>query len=281
MPDRKTLKQKKLEQAIEKELLRLEEKDSKRQKKIELAIARSRKSNWKKQIEDKLPAKVYQGLHGAFCKGFAVVFQKGSTVIEKSFSKESLQEDYAIQDYIVQIKGGRKPLKQIRKNAKTTDSRNLAITTVEGIGLGALGIGLPDIVLFLGTLLKGIYEVALHYGYEYESREEKIFILQMMGAALCSDEAWYRCNERVEGVIAGIVMEISEEDFEAQIQETAAMFAMDMLLLKFIQGLPIVGIIGGAANPVYYQRVLNYVKDKYHKRYLIDLRKRVGMLHTI
>lgn len=281
MPDRKMLKQKKLEQAIEKELFRLEEKDRKRQKKIELAIAKSGKSNWKKQIENKLPAKVYQGVHSAFCKGFAVVFQKGSPVIEKSFSKESLQEDHAIQDYIVQIKGGRKPLKQIRKNIQTKDSRNLTITTVEGIGLGVLGIGLPDIVLFLGTLLKGIYEVALQYGYEYESREEQVFILQMMGAALCSHKDWYQWNERVESMINGIVMEISEGDFESQMQETAALFAMDMLLLKFIQGLPIVGVIGGAANPVYYQRVLNYVKDKYHKRYLLDLRKRVRIVEEL
>lgn len=39
-------------------------------------------------------------------------------------------------------------------------------------------------------------------------------------------------------------------------------------LLKFVQGLPIVGILGGAANPVYYRRVLRYVQLKYRKRWL-------------
>ena len=44
---------------------------------------------------------------------------------------------------------------------------------------------------------------------------------------------------------------------------------MDMLLLKFIQGAPVIGIFGGAGNPVYYSRVMEYVKVKYQKRYLL------------
>lgn len=51
---------------------------------------------------------------------------------------------------------------------------------------------------------------------------------------------------------------------------------MDMLVLKFIQGLPLVGALGGAANPVYYRRVLNYVQLKYHKRYLYQKRREMA-----
>ena len=36
-------------------------------------------------------------------------------------------------------------------------------------------------------------------------------------------------------------------------QHTSSAFAVDMRL-KFIQGLPVVGIIGGAANPIYIQQ---------------------------
>ena len=32
---------------------------------------------------------------------------------------------------------------------------------------------------------------------------------------------------------------------------------------------PIVGMIGGAANPVYYHKVMSYVQLKYRKRYLL------------
>ena len=42
-----------------------------------------------------------------------------------------------------------------------------------------------------------------------------------------------------------------------------------MLLAKFIQGLPVVGIIGGLMNPVYYRKILSYVRLKYRKRYLL------------
>ena len=42
--------------------------------------------------------------------------------------------------------------------------------------MGVLGIGLPDIPVFTGMILKNIYETALQYGYSYESREEKYFI---------------------------------------------------------------------------------------------------------
>ena len=43
-----------------------------------------------------------------------------------------------------------------------------------------------------------------------------------------------------------------------------------MLVMKFIQGLPVVGVIGGISNPVYYNRIMEYVRLKYHKRYLLE-----------
>ena len=40
-----------------------------------------------------------------------------------------------------------------------------------------------------------------------------------------------------------------------------------------------VGALGGAANPVYYRRVLNYVQLKYHKRYLYQKKKGDGTMN--
>lgn len=59
-------------------------------------------------------------------------------------------------------------------------------------------------------------------------------------------------------------------DMNLQIRKTSSAFATDMIVLKFIQGLPIIGVAGGIGNPVYYQKVLNYVQLMYKKRYLID-----------
>ena len=55
-----------------------------------------------------------------------------------------------------------------------------------------------------------------------------------------------------------------------EIEDTSKFFATDMLVLKFIQGLPIVGVVGGVFNPVYYNKIMNYIRLKYHKRYSLD-----------
>ena len=70
------------------------------------------------------------------------------------------------------------------------------------------------------------------------------------------------------------------EKQENQIKATASAFAVDMILLKFVQSLPVVGILGGAANPVYYRKVMNYVRLKYHKRYLLKQKGGVPFADT-
>lgn len=257
----------KRDKAISKELLAIE----KQEKKLEQSALKARPAAWKTVLESKIPAKVYTGLESAFCKGFSVVFSQGRAIIEKSYKKEEIKADHAIRDYAVQLKGGRKELRQMHKSAKQSDAFNLVLTTAEGIGLGALGVGMPDIVLFLSTLLKGIYETALNYGFGYESRREQMLILKMMATALSTGEEWCALNSQVDGMLGGEESVITEASFRAQIKNTASVFAVDMLLLKFIQGLPLVGIIGGAANPVYYRKVMRYVQLKYRKRYLYKL----------
>ena len=122
---------------------------------------------WKTDLEKKVPEKVYRSLETAFSKAFSVVFTQGVGVIEKTYNRQNLEETHSVQDYAVQVKGGRKELKQVKRNAGRSGLANTALTTVEGIGLGALGFGLPDIVVFVGMLLKGVYETALSYGFAY------------------------------------------------------------------------------------------------------------------
>ncbi len=260
----------KREKAISKELMTVE----KQEKRLEQAAVKPKPASWKDGLENKIPPKVYSGLESAFCKGFAVVFDQGKAVIEKGFSKEEIKVNHQIRDYAVQVKGGRKELKLVRKGGGQSAFLNLAATTVEGIALGALGIGMPDIVLFLGMLLKGIYETALNFGFDYEMPQERMLILKMMAAALSSGEDWLRRNTEVEELLFPEAFEITKQMLDNQTKETASVFAMDMLLLKFIQGLPIIGILGGAANPVYYNKVMKYVELKYRKRYLQMQQKR-------
>ena len=247
----------------------------KQEEKLAKAALHARPAGWKQELERKLPETVAAGLESAFCKGFSLVFQHGTSVIEKSYDKDGRKAEFDIRDVAVRRRGGRRELRQMHKSARQSDVWNLAVTTAEGIGLGALGIGMPDIVLFLGTLLKGIYETALNYGFAYESRQEQLFILKMMETALSHGESWITNNRDVDDMLSVETVGITEDIFQQQLQKTAAVFSMDMLLLKFIQGLPVVGIIGGAANPVYYRKILKYVQLKYRKRYLLQQKERL------
>lgn len=254
-------KQKKL---LQKELLRVEH----REQSLRREALGAKPPAWKGALEQKVPEKIRAGLESGFRKGFAIVFTSGRPIIEKSYRKEELKTSHAVHDYAMQIKGGRKEWQQLRREAKQANWLNLAATTAEGVGLGALGIGLPDIVLFLGMLLRGIYETALRYGFDYEDRREQLLILKMMAAALSTGEDWERRHNELDALLKGEPQEVSEDIFIDQINQTASVFAVELLALKFIQGLPVVGILGGAANPLYYARVMKYVRCQYEKRYL-------------
>ena len=250
---------------LQKELLRVE----RREQSFRRAALGAKTPAWKSALEQKVPEKIRTGLESGFRKGFAVVFTSGRTIIEKSYRKEDLKVTHAVLDYAMQRKGGRKEWRQLRREARQADWLNLAATTAEGIGLGAFGIGLPDIVLFLGMLLRGIYETSLYYGFDYEDRREQFLILKMMAAALSTGEDWVRCNGELDALVKEETHAVSDQAFADQIDRTASVFAMELLTLKFVQGLPVVGILGGAANPVYYARVMKYVRLQYEKRYLL------------
>ena len=256
---------KKREKALQKELAALE----KQEKRLQKAFVKAKRPVWQETLGGKIPSKVYNGLESTFCKGFSLVFNQGRVVIEKSYSKEKLQTNHTIRDFAVQLKGGRKELKAVNKSAKRSDSVNMVLTTAEGVALGALGIGMPDIVLFISTLLKGVYETALNYGFDYNLPEEQYLILNMMAASLILGEDRPEWDDMVDGMILEMPQEVSRAVLDEQIRETASVFALDMLILKFIQGLPVVGIFGGIANPIYYNRVMKYVRLKYRKRYLL------------
>ena len=96
-----------------------------------------------------------------------------------------------------------------------------------------------------------------------------------MEASLTKGSGWLERNQAVDQIMAGSVVP-DQEALKRQRDRTAQTFAMDMLLLKFVQGLPLVGVLGGAGNPVYYRRVLRYVALKYRKRYLFQKREELA-----
>lgn len=268
-----TLKRKDPKQtALEKEFAALTRKEAK----LEQSILTSAPPHWKTDLEKKVPEKVYHSLESAFSKAFSLVFLQGVGVIEKTYNRRNLEDTHSIQDYAVMVKGSRRELKQLRRNAGKAGMVNTALTTVEGVGLGALGIGLPDIIVFVSVLFKGVYETALSYGFSYDTPQERQFILCMMEAALTKGSDFSAMNAKVDQMIAEMP-QTNEDDLQVQLRKTSHTFAADMLLLKFVQGFPLIGILGGAANPLYYNKVIHYVQFKYQKRYLISAAQRKGI----
>ena len=250
---------------IRRELLKIQTEEQKLRKKAETA----KPLNWKAALEEKIPEKVYTGLEKAFCTGFSLVFQHGRKLIELTYRKENLKQEHILRDEAVQNAASRRSFLQMQKSVRKSGIKNMAVTTAEGMALGALGVGMPDVVLFLSTLLKGIYETALHYGFEYESPAEQYLILRMMSASLKTGRDWLWEDGKVDALLGEDAIAVDGEVLKDQIRKTASAFAVDMLVLKFIQGMPVVGILGGAANPLYYRKVMEYVQRKYRKRYLL------------
>ena len=263
--------------ALQKEWKALEKKEAR----MSVAAGKDREGQrWRQALEDKVPDKIRINLEKAFCMAFATVFGKGTGIIEKSYDCQKILDNFQIQNYAFQVRADRKSLKQVRNGVLCKNLGNMAATAVEGIGLGALGIGLPDIVIFTGMLLRGVYETALHYGFGYDTPEERYFILKLMENAMRKGEAWREGNKEIDRLILATtgkgaypdsVADATEEALAAQIRSTSDAFAADMLVLKFVQGLPAFGVLGGCGNPVYYNKVMKYARLKYQKRYLCRL----------
>lgn len=270
-------KEKNYQKAIQKEWKALQ----KRESRIEAVFGKEQNgTGWRQMLEAKVPDKIRTNLEKAFCVAFTTVFEKGTGIIEKSYDRQKILDNVQIQNYAFRVKADRKSLKQVRNGVAYKNLGNMAAAAVEGVGLGVLGIGLPDIVIFTGVLLRGVYEVSLHYGFDYDTEEERYFILKLMETAMRRGEAWKAGNREIDRLIIemaeeeahpGCAAHATKEDVAEQIRNTSDVFAADMLILKFVQGIPIVGILGGCGNPVYYNKVMKYAQMKYQRRYLYRL----------
>ncbi len=265
----------------DKELRRACERELKYVKKAEREMqqkAMEPHSPWKAVLGGAIPERVHDSLQAAYAKAFEIIFENAVGVIELTYNKSDIEKDFIIHNFAVDTKRSQDELKRIRRKAESSDFFNSIFTTVEGVGLGVLGIGLPDIVIFLGFILKSVYETAIKYGYDYEKPEERLFILRLMSASVRRRDKWIEADMEIDEMLSayargkGLPVPM-RDDMQEQIETTAEDFAMDMLVLKFIQGLPLVGVLGGMGNPIYYKKILQYVRVKYYKRYLLEKMK--------
>lgn len=201
-----------------------------------------------------LPDTLEETLDSAFREAFKVVFAKGSSIINKTFNEKKLRES-----------------KGTDAEAQMLWAKDMLLTGVEGTGLGLLGVGLPDIPVFTAMLLRTIYQTALSYQFEYTTKTEQVFILHLIEAALARGKK----SEELSSRLDEFMREIDEDGFEYygsindQIAVTSKAMSDEMLYLKFVQTIPVVGVAGGLSNPIYLNRIKSYADVKYRKRRLL------------
>lgn len=228
---------------------------------------REKKESYLNQLlAEKIPETMQAKLDDAFAKAFHVILTKGTGVIEKTYSKDKLENDYKFKESVAEASQNRKSLKAFSKDAGKTGAKNLAISGVSGIGMGLLGVGIPDIPVFTGMILKQIYETALNYGFDYESEEEKYFALMLIQGSVSY-------GDRLEALDEQLNQFIKKEqipdyvDMEKLIKQTAGCLSKELLYMKFLQGIPVAGAIGGAYDAIYMKRIAEYSELKYRRRF--------------
>lgn len=217
-------------------------------------------------LESKVPPRLQETLDLAFSKAFYLIFEKGTDIIEKTYNRDELEKTYQINEYTAHIRQNRKSLRAFTKKAEGAGNLNLLVSGVSGVGLGVLGIGIPDIILFTGLMLKGIYEIALSYGYDYRNEEEKMFILLLIQGSVSYGEELVKINEQLNFYMEKEVFK-PEKSLTQSIQDAAGGLSKELLYMKFLQGIPVIGAVGGAYDIIYMKQVVSYAKLKYRQRF--------------
>jgi len=224
-------------------------------------------------IRSKVPAKMLSVLESAFEKGFMYIFDKGTPLIERSGNLIGIKEKSAYHHTVIKRRISREAIRNFDVSAGNKSWTNKGISTVEGAALGVFGIGLPDIPVFLGMIFKSIYETAATYGFNYTSPEERAYILALIRLASSKGSARImeseNCDRIGELIDAGQGAELvpTLED----IKNTSNMLASSMLVAKFIQGITLIGTVGGGFNYYWIHRITKIARLKYKKRMLQGL----------
>ena len=221
-----------------------------------------RKKQKQSYIDSKIEKYIPEGLAGtleaAFTRAFEIVFRDGTGIIKKTYGRGSSDNDDIV---------------RLRSRARKILAKDTVITAAEGTGLGLAGIGLPDIPVFTAMLLRSIYQLAECYGFDYESKTEQVFILKHIETGLSYGAEAEKLNDE-----ANRLMErIDNEDYiyygliSQQIDTAAEAVSKEVLYMKFVQTVPVIGAAGGISNMTCLNKVGRYAELKYRKRFIMRM----------
>lgn len=227
-----------------------------------------KENKWQEKISKYVPDTLDKTLNTAFCKAFGLVFEKGTGFIEKTYNKEKREQDFKVNEYSADLRNNKSSIKKFGRLAFGSKVLNMAISTAEGVGMGVFGMGIPDIPVFLSVILKSIYETALHFGFGYETEQEQMFILKIIETALCHEDELVDGDMEINDWIKSEGKIPFLTDKKTQIEKTSDLLSQELLYLKFIQGIPVAGVVGGISDVIYQKKITDYAVLKYKRRFL-------------
>ena len=231
-----------------------------------------------KFVSDKIPAKLESTLKKAFSKAFHLIFSKGTPLIEKTYSQDKVAERFAQDSAMLSEQGRRIDLMRFNYRAAGSGIMHTFVSTAAGTAMGLIGVGIPDVAVFTSLMLRNIYSIAMRYGYEYSSEDEQKFVLRIIAASLQWGEELRRSDRWINAYIAH-GLDLDDHSVEDLIEQASDALACDLLIMKFIQGKPIIGVIGGASDFVFMEKISDYAELKYRRRFLTDLEREETLGH--
>ena len=241
------------------------------EKRLAARAAARREPLVNRALAGRVPAGLQAKLDAAFVKAFQLVFDKGTGLIQRTCRKERRQAEFLASCMVLDQGESRAALAAFSRTARAAGRGNLLLSGAEGVGLGLLGIGLPDIPLFTAVLLKSIYETAMSYGFPYDTPQERRLILRMIRTALSSGEDYRRGSRDIDAFFDRGTWTDSPP-MEEEVRAAAAALSNAILYAKFLQGLPLVGAAGGIYDAVFLRQVLAFARVKYLRRFLLSRR---------
>lgn len=231
-------------------------------------------SSLEKRIREKIPSGLSEKLTDVFTAAFRFLLEKGTSVITRTYDRDAIEAELQVYTHLFEKEATSKNWKRLKSGGNRRRLVDSAITTAEGAIPGILGIGLPDIPLFAAFILRGVYETALTYGFDCNRQEERYFALKLIEGAMVRGKAQQTAIAGIKRSSRLIAAGDTDcFDIEAQLRRTSHALSEAMLVAKFIQGIPLVGVVGGAYNFATYRRITAFAQREYQLRYLYKIRK--------
>jgi len=222
------------------------------------------------KLRERIPNTVRANLDRAFEKAFSLLFgPEGTRFLEHTYAKKKLEAQAGRWEAPLSPAQARKTLSAMNRSAGLTGSIERAAAGVEGTVLGLLGVGLPDIPVLLAFLLRSLFQSAARYGFSYDTPAERTYLLLLLQGALSDGAERLELSARADRL--GRALDHgwkTQFNPDIEIRKTAALLSERLLLVKFIQGFPIVGAVGGLSNLSLSSAVSEYGGIKYKKRFL-------------